>query len=28
VLLQVLGSNLAQLPIDEWRLLGPALARL
>ena len=28
VLLQVLGSDLAQLPMDEWRLLAPALASL
>ena len=28
VLLQVLGSDLAQMPIDEWRRLGPALAPL
>ena len=28
VLLQVLGSDLAQLPIDEWRDMAPALASL
>lgn len=28
VLLQVLGSDLAQLPMDEWRHMAPALATL
>jgi probable F420-dependent oxidoreductase len=28
VMLQVLGSDLAQLPMDEWRLLAPACASI
>jgi hypothetical protein len=27
-MLQVLGSDLAQLPMDEWRLLAPACASI
>jgi len=28
VLLQVLGANLFQVPMPEWRALAPALATL